>query len=360
MKLLKQITLALIFASIFFMLSCEKTENDLNLAPFADSLSREEAITEIESCTNQFSSHTKIIKELKSLKVINELQDLNSPFESEEYESEDDEFNFSNYVGTYTYNFETKKWDKENTPSDKIIFNFPALEHNNTNNSTLTINNIELNKMGEDEDEMPQKIDLELKHENKLIMQVNFVLEMPNESALSIFPKKVELDVVLDDYTANIAYSLSSANSIKFKVNYKDEAILDSHIAITVKENLPLPATLNGYIKLFNLELRPNLKLEELFKSFTEDQEGNNISNMNDKLNEYINLNIGANNNWISKLKIATIENSFKRSPIKGNDNAYDFYFLFKDNSQEKVSKYLEPLKKDLEDLLDFFEDIIF
>ncbi len=250
-------------------------------------------------------------------------------------------FNFYNYVGTYTWNFTTETWSKNNSPSDKIILEFPSEKNNSTNNAILTLNSYNDQSVTFDGEQywLPTSLQMDLKVDNAEILNLTVNNVSYYNGDFSI-PTDIDIDLTIVPYNFSIKANRESSTKFHFDVEYDNNGsdnfsfVADVTLAHSDYENIDFEEDITyatGEIKYDNLSFPFECDIESLmaFDDPTESQ-----------INSLINVDV-----FFNSIKIGDLE-------YQDNSGDIEIFIIYKDGSSENTDRYYKDFLEELEAML--------
>jgi hypothetical protein len=264
----------------------------------------------------------------------------------------EEHFNFTAWVGTYTWNATDQNWDiQSNNPSDKIIIHYPT-EGSTSNNATLTIHSYE-DVLITETDEYgtytwyePTNIvaDIYLNDINVVDISMNATFETSGESAGEPISLDATAYLVPFEFTIDFGQSGTTA-SADVAIKYENSQIFSAGIsAVFESDNMEeSPVNISGYIQLLKVRVNASINVQN-FETVIDTMNSDNppyasveeaLNAINNEIDAYV---------TVDGVKAADIELAYDEAT-----QAIDVVFVYSDGSTESASSYFESFATDLE-----------
>jgi hypothetical protein len=200
---------------------------------------------------------------------------------------------FDSIAGKYTYNFQTYEFDYSEL-ADKVVFEFPGKETDNTNTASITIDNFTVKEITDPIDTWPEELAPELPASIKVDLKYNDVSIAGASFAATYLsngmPTKVTVSLWLDDFTftTTAVHSPYTSASWKNSLKYKTEILIETYIAASgnwSEENLSTEPDIqdvlkraNAYWILMNLEVAGQVNVKGIADAAAALQENPDIT----------------------------------------------------------------------------------
>ena len=258
---------------------------------------------------------------------------------------DDSKFYFDSYTGTWAYNSTDSTWNRSNTPSDKIVVQFPSDDAQTSNNVEATLSGYVDEKYVFDLEDvwLPKAFSLSVTKDGTKIGGIDLdglALEQSNDVVIptlvsgSVFlapftfsidgervtSTEVEASIGLDDGT-RCEYSMSS----KLKLKHDDyENIMDEDFV-----------SIEGSVGHNSMMVKYFVDIAKIME-----YESANDEMTVDVVNDNIDFDVLMNNTEIGNLILK--ENSAEEVEV---------HMVYKDGTSENTSVYYEPFIEDVEAL---------
>lgn len=308
------------------------------------------ALTYLESLMNPLDVNYDITSKIVHLSNPTKLNTLKV---EKYFEGEDVEF------GTYTWNFTSLDWDFINTPTDKLIIEFPSDETMGLNNANITLQYTET-IIGEEL--LP----------NMLIasLTINDVKEMGIELNLSFYsnsyPESATLLVLNNPFEINASYSLtdnttSYLHAISMEIANNSEVLIGFDFNIAVigdifnEEQQAIPTNLDGYFQLKRFKIDGVADIQTLFVSMIANPEGIPSA---EALNEAINFDLFYEPTAMKLGDIVFTDNPLFNAMDPNNEAIpYEIKIQFVDGTEANFFDYFETFKIQIEEWLETMDE---
>ncbi len=262
-----------------------------------------------------------------------------------DYIEDNRRFNFLSHVGTYTWNAVTETWSKSNSPTNKIILEFPSERNNNENNVILTFNSYNDQYVTFEDEQfwLPTSLQIDLKIDNIEIINLNAKNISYNNSNFSI-PIDVNIDLTVKPYNFTITANKETDTKFHFELQCANNGVnnftLSTDISIVNSdyENL-FDDDVAEYIKSITGEISYD-KLSFPFKCDAEKLFALNDELTATQINTFIDVEV-----FYNDFKIGDLE-------YQNNNDAFEVFIIYKDGSSENTDVYYMDFIEDLEALL--------
>lgn len=197
--------------------------------PETEELSVEEVQAEIETT---FNAMTDCMQGFESGEFSDSVQDFfniaNGEGDSEwaeyltdqlePFEMDLENFELSDHAGTYNWNNSSETWDYSDSPSDKLVFNFPFMEGSSNNNVTITLNSYEYQQvMFDNETEyLPSQLNASISVNNDVIFSVDLDNVIYNVGSDYTVPTNFDLEIITVPMTHTFSFDETSASNFSF------------------------------------------------------------------------------------------------------------------------------------------------
>jgi hypothetical protein len=248
-------------------------------------------------------------------------------------------FNFDAAAGTYTYSVGSKQWTYGNTPTDKIIINFPSDKSKSANNVELIATKLIMTDIinGTDTMHLPKSGSITLNVDGGKTLELSLNnIEYANDS--SHIPTAIDGSAFIDPFvftlketmigskTFKVEFDMSNNSSCVYDVNVQLDLATDDYAHIN-NEDIDLVTASYGFN---DFKVDANVKFGV-------------ISQIDKPTVEQINSNVTATVSY----------NGSKIGDLKAYEVAPDsvrLYIYYKDNTSEDVlSVYGDTFKSDME-----------
>ena len=261
-------------------------------------------------------------------------------------------FNYEGLKGTYTWNPNSKEWNKEvSSNSSNITWLFPATASSTTNNGRAVLSgysDVSLTVKGEEE-RFPTKGNAVVIVDNEKVAEVNlnnitYKLEngyvRPTAVDLKIYTNPfttiLKVDVGSgDEYVADFSFSSPEGCTTRVKAVIK-LTTSDLNSVASIEEaidNIRIVAVQNDLQVVAHADVKAIHKLGKKLSELT-----------NEEINTYAKAEVFKNG-----AKIADVKHEFERN----NENVV--YFIFSDGSKVKAEEYITDFEKKVTDIFKRF-----
>jgi len=374
----KILAMMLMTASVLF-LACSEDEEEM--------LSPDQAKTELNQVSTDMSTYMTDMENSDGMKALNALMGKPDPFsvtksvkytnvfkniqeyllpanylnnKSDEKGVAEERFNFDAWVGTYTWNIANEKWDiQSNSPSDKIIINYPT-EGSQSNNATLTIHNYldveltEIDDYGTYTWYEPTKIVADIYVNNIEVVDISMdaTWNKTGEAIGDIADLNADVYLIPFDFTV-VANHSGNGFSIDSRIIYENTQILSAGIS-SLFDDVSMegtPVNISGYVQLLKVKFDASINAKNL-ETIIDTMESDNppyasyeeaINAVNNEFDAYVSIG-GA--------KAADIEigmNETTQSP--------DILFVYSDGSTEPAQPYFSSFIAEIDAFLTSLEN---
>jgi len=379
MKNMKKILAMMLMAASVLFLACSEDEEEM--------LSPDQAKTELNQVSTDMSTYMTDMENSDGMKALNALMGKPDPFsvtksvkytnvfkniqeyllpanylnnKSDEKGVAEERFNFDAWVGTYTWNIANEKWDiQSNSPSDKIIINYPT-EGSQSNNATLTIHNYldveltEIDDYGTYTWYEPTKIVADIYVNNIEVVDISMdaTWNKTGEAIGDIADLNADVYLIPFDFTV-VANHSGNGFSIDSRIIYENTQILSAGIS-SLFDDVSMegtPVNISGYVQLLKVKFDASINAKNL-ETIIDTMESDNppyasyeeaINAVNNEFDAYVSIG-GA--------KAADIEigmNETTQSP--------DILFVYSDGSTEPAQPYFSSFIAEIDAFLTSLEN---
>src|SRR6056297_1987968 len=379
MKNMKKILAMMLMAASVLFLACSEDEEEM--------LSPDQAKTELNQVSTDMSTYMTDMENSDGMKALNALMGKPDPFsvtksvkytnvfkniqeyllpanylnnKSDEKGVAEERFNFDACVGTYTWNIANEKWDiQSNSPSDKIIINYPT-EGSQSNNATLTIHNYldveltEIDDYGTYTWYEPTKIVADIYVNNIEVVDISMdaTWNKTGEAIGDIADLNADVYLIPFDFTV-VANHSGNGFSIDSRIIYENTQILSAGIS-SLFDDVSMegtPVNISGYVQLLKVKFDASINAKNL-ETIIDTMESDNppyasyeeaINAVNNEFDAYVSIG-GA--------KAADIEigmNKTTQSP--------DILFVYSDGSTEPAQPYFSSFIAEIDAFLTSLEN---
>ncbi|MGC9374865.1 MAG: hypothetical protein ACP5DQ_07470 [Bacteroidales bacterium] len=264
----------------------------------------------------------------------------------------EEHFNFTDWVGTYTWNATDENWHIEsNTPPDKIIIEYPT-EGSQTNNATLTIHTYEDVEITETDEfgtftwYEPTTIIADIYVNDIKVVDISMTATWETSGESAGEPTSMDVSVYLTPFEFTVDFSNSGNNaSVGASIIFDNSQLFSTGLSAFFEEPEldDTPLTINGYLQFFNVRFNVSINaktIEEIFEDMEEEPYPyNTIEELVAALNKEFDANVS-----IDGVKAADIELAYDEAT-----QAIDVVFVYSDGSTESALPYFESFATDLE-----------
>lgn len=254
------------------------------------------------------------------------------------YVGDSKRFNFGTHTGTYSWNSFTGNWDKNNSPSDKIVLEFPAEASSGSNNAYLSMSNYnDKNVIFNDEQLwLPTSMIVIVKVDDQEVMNLNLKNVSYDNSNFSI-PVEIDLEMRLEPYDFSVNAFRETSTKFHFDIEYSnnnsDSFSLASDITLNHSdyENLDPENDIKsvaGTVKYEEFSLQYSADIETLLS--LDEPTANQI-------NSLVNIDVYYNSKKIGDLEYRDL------------DGEEEVFIVYKDGSSENSSVHYDDFIEDLE-----------
>jgi len=376
---MKKILAMMLMAASVLFLACSEDEEEM--------LSPDQAKTELNQVSTDMSTYMTDMENSDGMKALNALMGKPDPFsvtksvkytnvfkniqeyllpanylnnKSDEKGVAEERFNFDAWVGTYTWNIANEKWDiQSNSPSDKIIINYPT-EGSQSNNATLTIHNYldveltEIDDYGTYTWYEPTKIVADIYVNNIEVVDISMdaTWNKTGEAIGDIADLNADVYLIPFDFTV-VANHSGNGFSIDSRIIYENTQILSAGIS-SLFDDVSMegtPVNISGYVQLLKVKFDASINAKNL-ETIIDTMESDNppyasyeeaINAVNNEFDAYVSIG-GA--------KAADIEigmNETTQSP--------DILFVYSDGSTEPAQPYFSSFIAEIDAFLTSLEN---
>ncbi len=347
--------------------ACEKDDDPKEL-------SATEAKVVLNSSSVSLETEFKEMENMAAMKALDKVSDMKLPFSAGEddlfmvkqYVSELDEQpsvkltakkseenkEFSQLVGTYTYDATNARWSIDaNNPDDKIVVIFPT-EGSSKNNATWTIYALETVKVVDDMDVNyePTKIKMDLVIDDKKVLDFNLNAEWGEGSdpesmsyALEVPPYKDELSMSMSKSAAEFSRTFSKGGTSLASIGVG--AVFEG---MQEEDGEPIPSSMSGHIQYGAVKVEGSVDFEEIMKVILNPVKTDQEAALAE-VNENIKITVST---YPGKEKIGIIQLDI----IAGEEEPVQV-IVFNDGTKERADKYLKSMMDQLEEIFDDVDD---
>ena len=261
---------------------------------------------------------------------------------------EDNQFHIDLFTGTWSYNLTNTTWSRSNSPSNKIVIEFPSDDTQTSNNAKIVLAGYADKKYYFDDEDvfLPKTFDIEMSVDGSKICGVrleDIVYEQSSEFAI---PVSINCSMFMSPFTMTVSGDRSTGTKFECEMALDDGSgcgygmSAELNLAHNDYENIDDEdfVDLKGDFFHNDLKLDYFVDLAKLIK----------LDNLNDDItDDQINDNI----DFAISLKSSKVANLILR---EGNDD-FEVRILYKDGTSENSSVYYESFADDVEAL---FSDI--
>ncbi len=248
-------------------------------------------------------------------------------------------FNFDAAAGTYTYSVGSKQWTYANTPTDKIIINFPSDKSKSTNNVELVATKLIMTDFvnGTDTVHLPKSGSITLNVDGGKTLQLS-LNNMEYSSDSTHIPTAIDASAFIDPFvftlketmvgskTFKVEFDMSNNSSCVYDVDVQLDLATDDYANVN-NEDIDLVTASYGFND-FQVDATVKFAAMSAFDNPTADQ---------------INSNVTATVSYAGS-KIGDLK-AYAVTP-----DSVRLYIFYKDNTSEDVlSVYGDTFKSDME-----------
>lgn len=283
MKTLKHIVVLAVVGSMLIFAGCEEEET-------TKTVSKEEAENILEENSQELNSQLEAMESsrgMQTMQTLTALAQQNDPFAQQKSLGEesiirsiqktlkpvenknnlkrfgDQPFNFGDHTGTYTWQSEGVWNVNTNTPSDRIVIEFPAdtAEDPVDNNAVFTLSNYEetavTDSLGE-EVYIPTRVEANLEVDGEMVASIDWTLEVTEvdgNQAVAL----MDASIYLNPFTYEVNLT---QNSLSASIS-RDEAettLMSVNMDVTFMDNMEDVKRLEGNVQVRNLNFEGWIK----------------------------------------------------------------------------------------------------
>ena len=370
-KVKKLIAMMLMLASVFFF-ACSDDE-DKKLSP-------EEAKAELNNMTADMSVKLDAMMDADGFVAIDILNNMPDPFvdsktsgkttiihnikkytlplfDKTKVKSEEGNFDFEYWWGTYTWNEEHLMWvpvfdDPGDTSDDKIVLIFPADETDMyNNNATLTISAYEEVEISVDGYFYYEPVDIEanLVVNDVELVSIDFAAAWDSQGE----PEMMDVEVFVLPFTFSIDFNITSlSGDIDFSILYNNEPLFSVGLDATFADaTMETPINIHGYLQYLSVKFDVDIDVQNIV-DLVEQVESGTAVYTDEQLLEMLNNEIDAVV-LVNGVKAADIEMQF--DAITGDPIPV---FVYTDGTSEPAQPYLEDFVLSLGEFFNFLDSI--
>lgn len=268
--------------------------------------------------------------------------------ELSEFDFDLENFEMSNHSGVYNWNSSSEMWNFQSNNDNKLVFNFPFTSNGTANNTTITIDNYEVEQFNLVSETLfyPKKMVASIEKDNNEIFNIDLDNVAYRSNGEVVSPTSFELEIITEPMTHLFVLSETSTSQFEFDYSSHNDNSCTTTFSIDASttvndfafmEEIEDFADVSGKIGHGDLEIRFGAQVD-------------NLSSINEptatQINQLVEAKVYLNNNEIGELEFSD-----------ANDTEI-IYIVFNDDSREDVTNYVnDELAEQLEAIFSNYTD---
>lgn len=367
-KLKKLFVMMMMLSSVFFV-ACSDDDDD--------EMSTEQAQAELTNLESDITGYVEEVQTSDGMTAINALMDVTNeddPF-SDNYKTsaisnikkfavpinlkklksatKENDFNFDDYVGTYTWNASSRSWDITlGEPSNKIIIKYPTAGISGaTNNATLTLYSYEEVTITETDDygtytyTEPTEISADIYVNSTKVFDIDFSATWIASGDAVGEPSNLNVNVSLSPFTLSVTYGFENRTaSLNVNFKYDGTSIIKADLvgAYGSSSMDDTPTNISGYIQVQNVKVEANVNAQNI-ENIIDGVDFDNPNVTEEQLTALVNEQFEASVS-INGKKVGDIVYEFLNFSPGEDESYYDLLLVFKDGTTMSLSEFLTDL----------------
>ncbi|HAN19850.1 MAG: hypothetical protein A2X13_12780 [Bacteroidetes bacterium GWC2_33_15] len=264
------------------------------------------------------------------------------------------EFVFSEWTGTYTWDNEQGLWNPSDIQTDRIILIFPSDTNNmGVNDATLTIYNYEEQLFVDDYDEyyQPTAISADLYIGSLKLAEITLSATWATDGS----PEDLDISVYLNPFTfsGNLAMGETSAEA-NFSILLNTTKIFSVGVDATFTDaTKETPKKISGYVQYREIKVSASVNVSNIITIIQEIEAGTSPYTTTEELIGAINDEIDAK---ITKDGALVADIELEYDSASESDFPVTVVLVFSDGSSEPAQPYFEDFVASIEEFIDFLD----